>query len=315
MNKTDRMLAIVLELQRKEVVRAEDLAAVFETSVRTIYRDIQALSEAGVPVVGATGQGYSLVDGYFLPPVSFTVEEAVALLIGTDFIEQRFDAHYGNQALTSGRKIEAILPEAVRARASQIRKSILLLTSDKETTQKQEKEQLEKIRRAILEERKISFAYSKVRQAADGSHHSVRIASPYGLVLNRGSWTLVAYCELRQEIRHFRLSRMTGLTVLETPFTMPPEFDLQAYKPEDDRNIRVCILINPEIAGRVNESGNYYLESVEDRAEGRHLTFRVRHPEDLLQWVLGWGADAVVLEPESFRDRIRDEAARMFKRY
>lgn len=67
MNKTDRMLAIVLELQRKGVVRAEDLASVFETSVRTIYRDIQALSEAGVPVVGATGQGYSLVKGYFLP--------------------------------------------------------------------------------------------------------------------------------------------------------------------------------------------------------------------------------------------------------
>lgn len=67
MNKTDRMLAIVLELQRKGVVRAEDLASVFETSVRTIYRDIQALSEAGVPVVGATGQGYSLVKGYFAP--------------------------------------------------------------------------------------------------------------------------------------------------------------------------------------------------------------------------------------------------------
>lgn len=67
MNKTDRMLAIVLELQRKGVVRAEDLASVFETSVRTIYRDIQALSEAGVPVVGATGQGYSLVKGISCP--------------------------------------------------------------------------------------------------------------------------------------------------------------------------------------------------------------------------------------------------------
>ncbi len=59
------------------MLRAEDLAAAFETSVRTIYRDIQALSEAGVPVIGAPGQGYSLMEGYFLPPVSFTVEEAV----------------------------------------------------------------------------------------------------------------------------------------------------------------------------------------------------------------------------------------------
>ncbi|MDF2662089.1 MAG: transcriptional regulator, partial [Paenibacillus sp.] len=64
MNKTDRMLAIVLELQRKGTLRAADLAAVFETSVRTIYRDVQALCEAGVPVVGSPGQGYSLMEGY-----------------------------------------------------------------------------------------------------------------------------------------------------------------------------------------------------------------------------------------------------------
>ena len=89
MNKTDRLLVIVLELQRKEVVRAENLATLFETSVRTIYRDIQALSEAGVPIIGAPGRGYSLMEGYFLPPIGFTVPEAVSLLIGTDFSRSR----------------------------------------------------------------------------------------------------------------------------------------------------------------------------------------------------------------------------------
>jgi predicted DNA-binding transcriptional regulator YafY len=81
MNKTDRLLAIVLELQRKEVVWVEDLATLFETSVRTIYHDIQALSEAGVPIIGTPGTGYSLMEeGYFLPPVSFTVDEAVTFI-------------------------------------------------------------------------------------------------------------------------------------------------------------------------------------------------------------------------------------------
>jgi predicted DNA-binding transcriptional regulator YafY len=101
MNKTDRMLAIILELQRNRMLRAEDLAERFETSVRTIYRDVQALSEAGVPIIGAPGTGYSLMEGYFLPPISFTVEEAVTLLIGTDFIEQRFDQDYEVQAQNS----------------------------------------------------------------------------------------------------------------------------------------------------------------------------------------------------------------------
>lgn len=104
MNKTDRLLAIVLELQSREVVRGGDLAALLEISVRTIYRDIQALSEAGVPIIGAPGTGYSLMEGYFLPPIIFTVEEAVTLLIGTDFIEQRFDDEYRVRAQAARKK-------------------------------------------------------------------------------------------------------------------------------------------------------------------------------------------------------------------
>jgi predicted DNA-binding transcriptional regulator YafY len=86
MNRTDRLLAIVLELQRKDNQRAEDLAAIFETSKRTIYRDIQALCESGVPVVSQPGLGYSLVKGYFLPPVSFSSDEATMLLLGNQFV-------------------------------------------------------------------------------------------------------------------------------------------------------------------------------------------------------------------------------------
>src|SRR2546430_4197634 len=90
MNRTDRLLAIVLELQGKGRQRAEDLAATFETSKRTIYRDIQALGEAGVPLISVPGRGYSLMKGYFLPPLSFTTDEATMLLLGSDFTAQNF---------------------------------------------------------------------------------------------------------------------------------------------------------------------------------------------------------------------------------
>ncbi|WP_223070175.1 helix-turn-helix transcriptional regulator [Paenibacillus caui] len=315
MNKTDRMLAIVLELQRKKVIRAEDLAAAFETSVRTIYRDIQALSEAGVPVVGAPGLGYSLMEGYFLPPVSFTAEEAVTLLIGTDFIEQRFDTDYSNKAQTSRRKIEAILPERVRSEAARVRKSIRLLTSGENGTRRQEKEYIETIRQAILEERKVKFGYSKRLPEEGGNRQSVRAAAPYGLVFAYGSWVMIAHCDLRQDIRHFRLSRMTGLTLLEERFMVPADFHLHDYKPPDDRNTRVRIQVNPDIADKVKESNNYYMEAIEEHPDGLHVIFRVRQPEELLHWVLGWGADVTVLEPESLRNRVRDEAEKMLKRY
>lgn len=315
MNKTDRMLAIMLELQQRKIVRAEDLAAIFETSVRTIYRDIQALCEAGVPVMGAPGQGYSLMAGYFLPPVMFTVEEAVALLIGTDFIEQRFDAGYRLKGQASRKKIESILPEAVRADASRVRKTMRLLTPVNKAISEEEKDYVEVIRRAILEERKIEFHYVKKLSDSTGDRNSFRSAAPYGLAFLQGSWTLVAWCDLRQGIRHFRLSRMEDLTVLEEHFEMPPDFNLEDYRPPDDRNLQVRILANPDIADRVKESGNYYMETLEEREDGLLVSFRVRRPEEILQWVLSWGSNVVVLEPESFRDQIRDEAEKMFKRY
>ncbi|CAN7274003.1 YafY family protein [Paenibacillus sp. LjRoot153] len=315
MNKTDRLLAIVLELQRKKVVRAEDLAALFEISVRTIYRDVQALSEAGVPIIGATGTGYSLMEGYFLPPVSFTVEEAVTLLIGTDFIEQRFDSDYRIKAQAARGKIEAILPESVRNETSRVRKAMRLLPSDNPITPSKETEYLENIRRAILDERKISFRYIKKLVDTEENRHSFRTVAPYGLVLVQGSWMLVAHCDLRQDIRHFRLSRITALIDLEDRFELPAHFNLREYTPQDDRHLRVSLRFNQDMADKVKESNYTYMEDMEEQQDGLYVVLRVRHLDESLQWVLSWGADVMVLEPESFRNRIRQEAEKMLKRY
>ncbi|QHW33823.1 YafY family transcriptional regulator [Paenibacillus rhizovicinus] len=315
MNKTDRLLAIVLELQVRQVVRAEDLAARFETSVRTIYRDIQALSEAGVPITGTTGTGYSLMDGYFLPPISFTIEEAVTLLVGTDFIEQRFDDDYRDRAQSARRKIEVTLSDRVRSETSRIRKSLRLLDPGKQAGLSNERENFNKIRRAISDGRKIRFHYSKKMTDSTESRHSERTAAPYGLVLVEGSWMLIAQCDLRQDIRHFRLSRMAELIELEERFERPAQFDLGKYSPLDDRHLRVCLRFDYDIADKVKESNYPYIEEVKEHQDGLDVVLRVRRPDELLQWVLGWGANVIVLEPESFRDRIREEARKILERY
>ncbi|MCY9515350.1 helix-turn-helix transcriptional regulator [Paenibacillus apiarius] len=92
MNRTDRLLAILLELRSRKLCRAEDLAEQFEISVRTVYRDMLALSEAGIPICAVPGQGYSLMEGYFLPPLSLLPEEAILLLCGggTDGVDLLF---------------------------------------------------------------------------------------------------------------------------------------------------------------------------------------------------------------------------------
>jgi predicted DNA-binding transcriptional regulator YafY len=152
MNRTDRLLALVLKLQGNGRQRAEDLAASFETSKRTIYRDIQALSEAGVPVVSLPGQGYSLMKGYFLPPLSFTTDEATMLLMGADFVARSFDAEYRGAAHAACAKIEAVLPENLRVEVRYLQDSIRFIPIN-EPDRPGESEMLQQLRRAIIARR------------------------------------------------------------------------------------------------------------------------------------------------------------------
>ncbi|WP_068621083.1 helix-turn-helix transcriptional regulator [Paenibacillus tuaregi] len=316
MNKTDRMLAIMLMLQSRGTLRAEDLASNFETSVRTIYRDMQALSEAGVPVVGAPGTGYSLMEGYFLPPVSFTADEAVALLIGTDFIIHNFEENYRDSAESSRMKIEAILPERVRTEADRVRGTTrLLMDAESWARSSRENPTLGLLRTAVIKGNKVRFNYVKAIPGPSGERFSSRTVSPYGLVLLRGRWMLIAYCELRQEIRHFRVSRMQDISMLEEQAVRPADFNLAAYSPPDDRELRVRIEADPELADQLREKGSYYVEQVTER-EGRLIVdLRARHVNEILGWILSFGSRMRVLEPEAVRVKIRDELRQMAESY
>jgi len=314
MNKTDRLLAIILELQRKGMQRAEDLAGTFETSVRTIYRDVQALSEAGVPVIGAPGQGYSLMEGYFLPPISFTPDEAVTLLIGIDFVEQQFDEDYQSKAVAGRNKIESVLPESVRLESMRIREGMKIISTTGRI-QIANAELLGSLREAVQKKRKVKMIYAKVKSDPSEDPELARIVDPYGLVYVNGGWILIAFCQLRQGLRHFRITRIQSLELLQETFTQAENFDLHSYKPIDDRKEIVRVMLLPKHAAKVKDSHYYYTESIEEHEDGVLVTLRVLNPEDILDWVLGWGSGAVVLEPEVLRQRVREEAEKMFKRY
>ena len=313
MNRTDRLLAILLELQRKGARRAEDLAATFETSKRTIYRDIQALCESGVPVVAQPGVGYSLVEGYFLPPVSFSVDEATMLLLGADSAAQNFDAQYRDAAASAGRKIQAVLSEKLRGEVEYLRGNIAFVTPASLVSGKSASF-LPQLRRAIIERRTIRFDYH-TRYSQDGRDaRNTREADPYAMLHYGGAWYLIGHCHLRESVRNFRLDRMTGLRLLEKTFNRPPNFRLE--EPVDDqRNLKVVALFSPEAAPWVRESWSYYVDSMEEVADGLLVTMRVRVENAIFQWLFSWGAQVRVLEPESLRRRLMAEAGKILENY
>lgn len=313
MNRTDRLLAIVLELQGKGRQRAEDLAATFETSKRTIYRDIQALGQAGVPLISVPGLGYSLMKGYFLPPLSFSTDEATMLLLGSDFMAQNFDAQYRAAAQLAGRKIAGVLPEKLRDEVHYLQSNIRFIVMGG-PEQSAEPEMLQQLRRAIIERTIVRFRYH-TRHAEDGRDaQSTREADPYSLMHISNAWYLAAYCHMRQGMRHFRLDRMENLELLAKIFTRRTDFQMDNNQGRE-RNITVRALFDKEVARWVHESRSYFTLTEEETPEGLMVTLRVRQESEVLQWLLSWGRHVHILEPESLRKRLVEEAEGMLRNH
>lgn len=311
MNRTDRLLAILLELQGKGVRRAEDIAVTFEITKRTVYRDIQALCEAGVPVVAVPGKGYSILEGYFLPPVNFTGDEAIMLLLGADFVAQNFDEQYRNASHSASRKIEAVLSNKLK-RDVQYLKSSIRFISMTPLEQSALIELLKKLRRAILERKTVRFQYFK-RYASNGeSRPTIRQVDPYALTYLSGNWLMGGHDHERKELRMFRLSRIEHLEVTDVGFTRPKNFSLKRFGEEKGPFTIVKAYFSNEAARWVLESRSFFLAKHRKTADGLSVTFRINEEEKIIPYLLSWGSHVKVLSPESIRKRLADEAEKIF---
>lgn len=313
MNRTDRLLAIVLELQANGRRRAEDLAALFEVGKRTIYRDIQALCEAGVPIVALPGQGYLLEEGYFLPPLRFTPDEALLLLLGSDLMARSFDAEYSSIAQSAGRKIAGALPESLREEVRSLQQSIRFVGSGVESSEYDG--YLRMLRRAIVGRHTVRFEY-RARHGSSEERIS-REVDPYALVHVSSAWYLVGHCHLRKDTRLFRVTRMSRPHILARSFTRPPGFTPERRPNEraEQRALTVRALFEAHVADWVREAQSFYMVGEEMRADGLLVTLRVRQEDEIVQWLLGWGRHVRVLEPDSLRRRLADEAEQLLKNH
>src|SRR6202000_824742 len=127
MNRIDRISAILIQLQSRRVVKAGDIAERFNISLRTVERDVKTLEEAGIPLIGEAGIGYSIMDGYRLPPVMFTKEEATAFLTAEKFMDKLTDASTGTNYKSAMYKVRAVLKAADKDFLEQLDNSIEVL--------------------------------------------------------------------------------------------------------------------------------------------------------------------------------------------
>ena len=214
MNRIDRLHAILTHLQSKKRVRAQEVADRFNISLRTVYRDVKALEESGVPVIGEAGSGYSIMEGYRLPPVMFTQEEASALLIGAKLASQLTDASVRKYFDAALFKIKAILRTTDKEHVDQLTDHIEVLQS-RLPAEHSSNQYLAALQKAIVDKNVVFLRY----QANAHEETTERLVEPIGLCYYSLNWHLIGWCRLRQGYRDFRLSRIVRLQLKDESFS------------------------------------------------------------------------------------------------
>ena len=226
MNRIDRLTAMILTLQSHRVVTAEQLSERFELSVRTIYRDLAALGEAGVPIVAEAGVGYSLMRGYHMPPVMFTEEEAAAMFMSGQ-LSEKFGDHSHKAALQEAMlKVRSVLPEKQKHYLSTLDSKLGVWGPVDEN---RDHKALMPVQKAVVRRSCLKLHYDTGSRGTI----SVRTVEPLGLMFYGSRWHLVAWCRLRKDIRDFRLDRMVKLEVLKETFSGHEDFSLEEFVRRD----------------------------------------------------------------------------------
>jgi len=221
LNRIDRLMGIMTVLQSRKYCTGEKLADKFGISIRTVYRDIKALSEIGIPVNFDVGKGYFIAQGYFLPPLSLTIEEANALILLNTLADKFTDnsiVKHSHNALT---KLKAVLRYADKEKADELSSQINVYLAEDE---KQQNPWLSVIQNAIIAKTVLQIEYSN-----NEGKHSKREIEPVGLIFYTNQWHLYAWCRDKKAYRDFKVKMITRLLDTEKPHSIKKHQDLEDY--------------------------------------------------------------------------------------
>lgn len=303
MNRIDRLHAILTHLQSKKRVTAQEIADRFNISLRTVYRDVKALEESGVPVIGEAGTGYTIMEGYRLPPVMFTQEEASALLLGAKLAEHQADASVKKHFDAALFKIKAVLRTTDKEHMDQLNDHIAILSrlpSDDASGR-----YLVDLQKALGDKKVLHIRYQSGEEAV-----TERRVEPIGLCHYSQAWHLIAWCHLRNGYRDFRVSRIQNLQILDTCFEPDAHPSLQEYLQSminSSELQEVVIRIDKSVARYIGNQKYFYgYVRQEDMGEYVRMHYVSSSLEYLGRWLLMFTHHVTIESPEALHTVMKD---------
>ncbi len=305
MNKIERISATLVALQSRKYVTAEYIAAGFGVSLRTVYRDLRILEEAGIPIVSNPGVGYSLAAGYKLPPLMFTAEEAVAFLMAEKALGIQTDSDIHELFRSGMDKVRAVLKAAEKNILEDFDNHIHALGFLGPPPAKP-KHILQPLLESIIRKKVIEISYTSGRMET-----SVRMTEPIGFFCLFQHWYLLAWCRAKNDYRTFRLDRIEHLKPMNEGFTKSHpglKTILRSLFPENAETLyRVTIKID-KAALQFMGAGKYMYGLSSERASGDSVIqeYTVYSLEYFGKWYLSFADQAEIIEPAELKSTIKD---------
>jgi predicted DNA-binding transcriptional regulator YafY len=215
-----RLTAILTQFQTKRLITATSLAEKFGVSVRTIYRDIKALEQAGVPILTEDGKGYTLMEGYRIPPVMFTENQANALILAEQLVLKNKDASFVKDYSEAIDKIKAVLKYGMKDKVNFLAERTLF---DQNNSKTRNSNNVSDLQFSLT-----NFYVTRIEYTNETSEATSRLIEPFALLSSKENWILLAWCRFRNAFRYFRLDRIQKLEVLSEKFT-PHKMTLQEF--------------------------------------------------------------------------------------
>lgn len=302
MNRIDRLTAILIHLQTKRVVKAQELATRFGISLRTVYRDVRALEEAGVPIGAEAGIGYFL-ENYHLPPVMFTNAEASALVFGAKLMDKLVDASLREPFQSALYKLKSVLKRDEKEHLDDLESQVAVLGRFQSAPVADPL--LNQIQRATVQQRVLQIDYGTSYAATI----TQRDVEPIGMIYYGTGWHLIAYCRLRHDYRDFRTDRIRQLTETGDTFSRQNRLSLQTYLDQLQRieHLQEAIVWFDRAAARFADSQRYWFGFVEETEHGDRIRMRflTQYLSGLSRWLLMYGNSITVESPDAVVQEIR----------
>jgi predicted DNA-binding transcriptional regulator YafY len=304
MNRIDRLHAILTHLQSKKKVTAQDIADRFNISLRTVYRDVKALEESGVPVIGEAGIGYSVMEGYRLPPVMFTQEEASALIMGAKLAEKFTDHSVRKHFDGALYKIKAVLRGTDKDYVEKLTSHIHITERKFAPGEEAGQQHLSNIQHAIVHRKCIRIHYKSTYK----EETTVRIVEPIGLYYYSNSWHLISWCKLRKDYRDFRVDKITSLTITDDCFDAGTHPSLKEYIDtiQNKAQLKEAVVIFDKEVARQITTFKYYFGFVSEEEYGDRvkMKFLTTCLDSFGRWLISYTNAVTIVSPDALHEKM-----------